>query len=63
MNRLERFMEMFIKTLEWILAVFFGLLSLIVLSAGVIQGSAEGIILGFRTALVSVIAYYNNIFI
>lgn len=49
MERLGRFFE-------WTLAVFFGLLSLILLLAGVIQGGSEGIFYGIGTALVSLIA-------
>lgn len=49
-------MEKFVRVLEWMFAVFFGLLSLILLLAGVIQGNAEGIFLGIGTAFISLIA-------
>jgi hypothetical protein len=49
-------MERLVRIFEWMLAVFFGLLSLILLLAGVIQGGGEGIFLGIGTALVSIIA-------
>ncbi|NJO94118.1 MAG: hypothetical protein HC820_06750 [Hydrococcus sp. RM1_1_31] len=49
MERLGRFFE-------WMFAIFFGLLSLILLLAGGIQGGGEGIVFGIGTALVSIIA-------